>query len=62
MLTVQSVQADVAELYDRTCGDVALNYCMTIGRMGDQHVALFGQVIGCHMAQSWAATWHPSIG
>jgi hypothetical protein len=24
-------------------------------------VALFGQVIGCHVAQSWAATWHPGI-
>jgi hypothetical protein len=24
-------------------------------------VALFGQVIGCHVAQSWATTWHPGI-
>jgi hypothetical protein len=65
MLTVQfvqSVQADVAEMYSRTCGDMAVNYCMTIGRMGGRHVAQFGQVIGCHVAQSWAATWHPSIG
>jgi hypothetical protein len=21
-----------------------------------------GQMIGCHVAQSWAATWHPGIG
>jgi hypothetical protein len=25
-------------------------------------VALFGQLIECHVAQSWAATWHPFIG
>jgi hypothetical protein len=25
-------------------------------------VALFGQMIGCHVAQSCAATWHPGIG
>jgi hypothetical protein len=60
--SVQSVQADVAEPYGRTCGDVVVNYCMTIGRMGGRHVAQFGQVIGCHVAQSWAATWHPNIG
>jgi hypothetical protein len=35
---------------------------LTIGRIGMQHVASFGQVIGCHVAQSWAATWHPGIG
>jgi hypothetical protein len=34
MLTVQSVQSDVAEPYDRTCGDVAVYYWMTGGQMG----------------------------
>jgi hypothetical protein len=51
----------VAESYDRTCGDVAVIYWMIGGRMGSRHMALFGQVIGCHMAQSWASTWHPGI-
>jgi hypothetical protein len=62
MLTVQSVQADVAEPYDRTCGDVEVYYWMIGGRMGSRHVALFERVIGCHVAQSWAATWHPGGG
>jgi hypothetical protein len=62
MLTVQSVQADVAESYDRTCGDVAVYYWMTGGRMGSRHVALFERVVGCHVAQSGAATWHPGSG
>jgi hypothetical protein len=42
MPTVQSVQADVAEPYDRTCSDMVVIYWMTVGRMGSQHVALFG--------------------
>jgi hypothetical protein len=25
-------------------------------------VAVFWAMIGCHVAQSWAATWHPGIG
>jgi hypothetical protein len=23
---------------------------------------LFGQMVWCHVAQAWAATWHPVIG
>jgi hypothetical protein len=25
------------------------------------HVAVFWQVVRCHMAQAWAATWHPIL-
>jgi hypothetical protein len=32
-----------------------LNDLLTRGR-------LCGQVVGCHMAQTWAATWHPFVG
>jgi hypothetical protein len=62
MLTVQSVQADVAEPYDRTCGDVASICWLTVGRMGSRHVAFRWLMVRCHVAQSWAATWHPFIG
>jgi hypothetical protein len=31
MLTVQSVQADVAESYDRTCGDVVDSGWLIVG-------------------------------
>jgi hypothetical protein len=34
VLTVQSVQADVAESYVCTCGDVASICWLTVGRMG----------------------------
>jgi hypothetical protein len=62
MLTVQSVQADVAGSYDRTCGDVE-NICwLTVGQMGIRHVAYLWLMVRCHVAQSWAATWHPFIG
>jgi hypothetical protein len=58
VLTVQSVQADVAEPYDRTCGDMASICWLTVGRMGSRHVALFGAsdwvprgpIMGCHVA------------
>jgi hypothetical protein len=34
LLTVQSVQSDVAESYDRMCGDVVVYYWMIGGQMG----------------------------
>jgi hypothetical protein len=30
--------------------------------MISRHVAVYWSMIGCHMAQSWAATWYPGIG
>jgi hypothetical protein len=62
MLTVQSVQADVADPYDRTCGDMADSGWQTLDESCVRHVAVFWSMIGCHVAQSWAATWHPGIG
>jgi hypothetical protein len=73
MLTGQSVQSvRMLTWHDRTltwrpyndvaCGDVASICWLTVGRMTSRHVALCGQMIGCHVAQSWAATWHPGIG
>jgi hypothetical protein len=32
------------------------------GPIGCRHVAVCWQMIGCHVAQSRAATWHPGIG
>jgi hypothetical protein len=44
-------------------GDVADYWLVdSLVEWESRHVALFGQVIGCHVAQSWAATWHPGIG
>jgi hypothetical protein len=57
----------VTELYDRgdVAGDEAVRR-LTSGRHVDQCVTdtwqFSGQMIGCHVAQSWAATWHPGIG
>ena len=35
---------------------------LAVGRISLWHVASYGQMAWCHVAQSWAATWHPFIG
>jgi hypothetical protein len=47
---------------DREAGDVAVIYWHILGESFVDTWQLFGQMIGCHVAQSWAATWHPGIG
>jgi hypothetical protein len=68
---VRTVRTDA----DLTClyNDVARPYAevtevmwhILVGRCGRiicRHVACFWQMVRCHVAQSWAATWHPFIG
>jgi hypothetical protein len=67
MLTVQSVQSvqdDVAGPYDRTMMWQVMTWQILIGRHGrmKRHVAFCWSMVRCHVAQSWAATWHPFIG
>ena len=52
--------------------DVAALTAQSLGRYGDRwqacgrvsirHLADFGWLLMCHVAQSWAATWHPVVG
>jgi hypothetical protein len=47
--------ADVACIVVDTCLDGWSSDLLTRAR-------LCGRVVWCHVAQTWAATWHPSIG
>jgi hypothetical protein len=33
-----------------------------VGELGDDKCQFHGQMIWCHVAQPWAATWHPYNG
>jgi hypothetical protein len=54
---------DVVELNGKgKITEVAFIYWLIVGQMLLRHVAVVGQMVRCHVAQSWAATWHPFIG
>jgi hypothetical protein len=63
MLTWQRSYDDMAHLYTEVeDSDVAFIYWLTVGRVTLRHVAVFWLMVWCHVAQTWAATWHPAIG
>jgi hypothetical protein len=74
MLTGQSVHADWTEAVQLTwrpygdvapadvAGDVADSGWLTVSELYGDTWHHFGRMVGCHVAQSRAATWHPFIG